>query len=771
MTAALHLTSLIRTAAPATAAVIASRNLITVVAEWPAGSGLEITLAPAARRGGARLQLRHMGADHSEWRRDVRWALERIANLRAAGALVEPEVTSVLEVRPAVVRALGPIEEGEFTAGPVTDAAALFRGRPGAIPWPAPLLDDASELVRAVTSGGLLYRVHLAPSSDVERSMVRDAVARTWPGPPAEAADYVGRTVRLRCLLAGTRGPVPAGARAVVRRLATHLDLVEPTDDGAWSGRPGTLAGHAVPVGLAYGLVRVPAAGSAPVPGLRTERPPARVLPLDPVPPAPRTPLRLGAAWTSTGRRVSVALDPTDLLHHMAVLGMTGTGKSSLIVELAVELLRQGVGFTVIDPHGPTATAIAQEAPSTVAAHLRVVRHGDAGRPVPVDVFGDDRDTQQRAIEAFVAYVQERFDPRHEGMVGARWRAWFGLIAEGTIALLGPRASLVAVVLVSISKERVGRLATALQASHPELSGRLRREIADVSGKESVDLFSWAASKLHPLMASDRIRAILGTGVDAVDLGAVIRNRQGLVIDLASMHLGRDGAELLGTLWVAKHVRALAEHTDPDRPHVLIVDEAHLFEHGGLPLLLAEGRKWGLGVVAATQETARLSRALAGALDANAASFVALRTGLRDAPGAAARLGGWSVEDLVRLPKLRAAATLSRDGVPTEPFSLDLDHWARSARRGPDPENRRTQAALVEWLSRAEFWEPHAEVPVITEEEIEDRLARAISRLGGPLRPGSPGKRSAPSFLDDWWQDQAEADDDAGAAPARPAAS
>ena len=51
-------------------------------------------------------------------------------------------------------------------------------------------------------------------------------------------------------------------------------------------------------------------------------------------------------------------LDPTDLLTHGLIVGMTGSGKTGLAIVLLEELLRQGVPVIAIDPKGDLANLL-----------------------------------------------------------------------------------------------------------------------------------------------------------------------------------------------------------------------------------------------------------------------------------------------------------------------------------------------------------------------------------------------------------------------------
>ena len=90
----------------------------------------------------------------------------------------------------------------------------------------------------------------------------------------------------------------------------------------------------------------------------------------------------------------------------------------------------------------------------------------------------------------------------------------------------------------------------------------------------------------------------------------------------------------------------------------------------------------------------QLSGELSESVKSNAGSFITLRTGFVER--ASKRLNDWPVEELVRLLTLNATASLLRNGTPTEPFTLIIDHhgWIKrqqarneeAAQRGVDLE-------------------------------------------------------------------------------------
>jgi len=65
-----------------------------------------------------------------------------------------------------------------------------------------------------------------------------------------------------------------------------------------------------------------------------------------------------------------------DSTKHINIEGMSGMGKSTLLVNLFIEHIRQGNGGLFIDPHGDTADQIAKLIPKS---RMRVSRQNSIG--------------------------------------------------------------------------------------------------------------------------------------------------------------------------------------------------------------------------------------------------------------------------------------------------------------------------------------------------------------------------------------------------------
>lgn len=77
----------------------------------------------------------------------------------------------------------------------------------------------------------------------------------------------------------------------------------------------------------------------------------------------PRTGLRLGVSPLDTAR--PIAIKPADLLRHLHLLGPTGVGKSTVMGNLALQVIKAGHGAVVIDPKGDLVTDLLGRIPES----------------------------------------------------------------------------------------------------------------------------------------------------------------------------------------------------------------------------------------------------------------------------------------------------------------------------------------------------------------------------------------------------------------------
>lgn len=774
---------LLRDDDPATRSRGAAERLLQLAAGLPQGSHLSLVFAGDGA-GGVTIRL-HTDLDRVDLAQLLDWVGEGVCRwvpFQGQGAHLVPLAEgdqAVVELIPAF-EALPPEAMLERPGlAPVLDAAAddrvVLESRTPADPqlWPVPVAGDWMSLLTALTQSAAQVRVHLAPASPLEQQIIA-AQARTsvQSRDPVLYSQYLGTPVRIRCFAGQSGTLLSPRLRAVLTHFGVGLhlqpvDLTHPATAAAWEGDEATLVGYVEPFGVASCYLKFPASGmdtvTCGVPTAEADIPPVAIsrhtdafaptasgasgAPVD-----RSVEVRLGQALDWSGNRVDVSVTAEDLLLHTQVLGATGTGKSTLLAAMAHQAAAAGLGVTVIESHGPLVERIVRELPDSAIDRTILVRSGDLQNPVPVNVLGGPHG--ELLSEVMLEVFRELYDPSNQGFLGPRFERIYSLAIAALRILFEDRATLAAIPLVIRDQKQIASLAEAVGSVDPVLKDTLISELARLRDDNFAEIAGWVNAKFTRLVSRPEMRAILGTGQDAVDVTQVMDERGILLVDLAAPTLGPLSAQLLGEMWLAKHWAALATRKQTSQPHLLIVDEAHLFGSGLLPRLLAEARKFGVGVVLAHQHLEQLTSHLQQATLATTNNVIVFRSGPREAVAALTRLGTWGGGTLTRLPRLQAAATLSQGSEQSDAFTLIVDHNTRSAAR--DGVTAEAVVARVEAQSRQRYADPFRRALPVTLERVQARVAalreqpprpekRATGRdESASARPGSP------SFLDDW---------------------
>ena len=104
----------------------------------------------------------------------------------------------------------------------------------------------------------------------------------------------------------------------------------------------------------------------------------------------------------------AVRLTPADACHHVHLLGATGSGKSTLIANLALHDITEGRGVVVIDPKGDLVTDLLDRLPDDALAAGAVRPRRAAAPPTLNPLEGDDPDL---AVDHLVGILHRIYRP------------------------------------------------------------------------------------------------------------------------------------------------------------------------------------------------------------------------------------------------------------------------------------------------------------------------------------------------------------------------
>ena len=358
-----------------------------------------------------------------------------------------------------------------------------------------------------------------------------------------------------------------------------------------------------------------------------------------------------------------------DRLSHVYIIGKTGTGKSSLIEAMARQDIVAGRGLAVLDPHGDLVQRLAVWA-----------------LPRRSDVLNLDlADPNLR----FGYNPLLRVSPEHRSLVASGaidlfklvWSDAWGvrmehILRNGLLALLEqPKAELAD--LLPLLTDKAFRLKLLAHVKNEQVRSFWMREYPNYSFRYQADGIAPIQNKIGAFLADPRLRRFLSPSDGGLRLRAIMDRRKVLLVNLAQGRVGTDRSRLVGGLLVTAMGSAAfsrADHPDTERPPFFVyIDEFQSFTTLALANMLAELRKYGVGMVLAHQYLAQLDPAIGAAVHGNAGTLICFRVGGADATVLAKEFRPiFAPEDLMTLPNYSADLKLLIDGQPSRPFSATM---------------------------------------------------------------------------------------------------
>lgn len=380
---------------------------------------------------------------------------------------------------------------------------------------------------------------------------------------------------------------------------------------------------------------------------------------------------------------------------HLYIVGATGTGKSTLLLNLMAQGLTAGEGLTVIDVHGDLAEGLLRFVPAQ--RNNDVIVFDPAGEClVPFNPLAC-RDPQQldQVVSGVVSAFQKLYDswgPRLENLL--RFAIFAVVEQHGTL-----------LDVLQLLTDTAVRERTVPRISDEIVRSFWQHEFAGWNSAYRTEAVSSVTNKILPFLTNRRLREIVTARRPGLDLRQVMDREQVLIINLSRGQLGQDHATLLGSLLLTAIEQAALSRADVNedqrRDHSLYLDEFQSLITPSTAIMLSESRKYRLNLTLSHQLTGQLDEATRQAVLGNCGTFVAFRVGSEDAellaPAFSKFPGQVTPAALMGLPNYTCYVRLLLDGgVPSAPFSLQTL---------PPPEIEQDRSEIVRRVSKRRFGE------------------------------------------------------------------
>ncbi|MCW3120910.1 MAG: ATP-binding protein [Flavipsychrobacter sp.] len=356
-----------------------------------------------------------------------------------------------------------------------------------------------------------------------------------------------------------------------------------------------------------------------------------------------------------------------DRLQHIYVVGKSGTGKSTLLQNMAISDIRRGNGLCVVDPHGDIAIDLLNFIPKERRKDLIYfdatnIEHPIAFNPL-TGIHPKYRDlVASGLVSTFKKIWAESWGPRMEYILRFALLSLLS-VPDATLLDIQPLLTDMGFRERALSYCTDEHILAFWHNEFDKFAPRLRAEI-----------ISPILNKTGLFITSTALRRIVGQPASSFRLQQVLDQGKILIVNLSKGQIGEEASSLLGAMLVNSiQLAALHRASKPQearRPFYLYIDECHSFVTLAFANILAEARKYGLSLFLAHQYIEQMDERVRSAIFGNVGTMISFRVGATDAEYLTKEFYPvFSEDDFVHLPRYAMYIKLMIDGTASQAFS------------------------------------------------------------------------------------------------------
>lgn len=372
------------------------------------------------------------------------------------------------------------------------------------------------------------------------------------------------------------------------------------------------------------------------------------------------------STWGDEDRPIGLSLADSRL--HLHLLGPTGTGKTTALLNLAVQDVTAGRGVGVLDPKGDLVRGVLERLPRGRLDEVVLISPEESDFSVGINPLelgtADDADLVAENTLTIFKRIYERF-----------WGMRTDDVLKAALRTLLRRTGTTLAHVPLLLTDGDFRLDATTELNDIGLSS-FWRWYEQLSDSQRLEAIGPVLNKLRDFLIRPRLRRLLCQPRSTVDLRDVVDSGKILLADLSVGQWGQSAAELIGSFLVAKLWQAVlarsARAEDGRRDFFLYLDEFQHFQGIGGPFAeaLAEARSLRLSLTIANQHLGQLPGELRHAISSNARSRAVFQCGQDDASYLAREFAPLDASALLSLRRFEMAVRLSISGETSPPFTL-----------------------------------------------------------------------------------------------------
>ncbi|MCH7730533.1 DUF87 domain-containing protein [Patescibacteria group bacterium] len=357
--------------------------------------------------------------------------------------------------------------------------------------------------------------------------------------------------------------------------------------------------------------------------------------------------------------------DP-DRRRHIWSIGKTGTGKTTLIANMAIDDFKKGRGLAIIDPHGDLSEILLDYIPKSRINDTIYFNPSDRDYPITINPLEvTNREEAELVVSGIVSIFNKIF--------GFSWGPRLEYILRNSLLTLTELPGSTLEDVLKILSNRNFRKRVVEKITDRTLKSFWVDEYDKMPERLQKEAISPIQNKVGQFVTSPLIRSVIGHPKSSIQIDDIMNEGKILIANLSQGRLGEDNSALLGAMLITKLQLAAMHRVDmPEekrRDFYLYVDEFQNFATTSFIKIMSEARKYKLNIMLANQYMAQIPEEVQKAILGNAGSIISFAIGAQDAAIIHKEYAEvFSENDLVNLSNFQIATKLMIDGHSVRPF-------------------------------------------------------------------------------------------------------
>jgi hypothetical protein len=355
-----------------------------------------------------------------------------------------------------------------------------------------------------------------------------------------------------------------------------------------------------------------------------------------------------------------------DRKRHIYIIGKTGTGKTTLLLNMMKKDIENGEGLAFFDPHGDAIFKILKYIPKHRLEDVIFLNPGDLDHPFGFNPLEEVDYYKRHLVVSTILSVFKK-------IWKDAWSARMEYILQNAVLTLLEYPGATLLDINRILSEDSFRKNIVKNLKDPVVKAFWENEFEKYHLQFRTEAIAPIQNKVGQFISNPLIRNIIGQSKSTLDLREIMDERKILLVNLSIGMIGEASAQLLGGLFIGSiFLKAMERVNIPEEKRqdfYLYIDEFQNFATESFVNILSESRKFGLSLILANQYLDQVDESIKKAIFGNIGSFIVFRIGYNDANIFFEEFErSIYPENFVNLPNFYAFAKIIYKGKPEKPF-------------------------------------------------------------------------------------------------------